>query len=130
MSHSDSNQSLVVTCDCEEATCTAWLELTPEGTLAIEDADGMRLSLLLPDWLESAIRTAISARVSSTSVKGMPSIRKTAWPEPTTEEPDLETLETWMHEDGGCEATDSCWVEPDGICEHGHPSWLLALNLI
>lgn len=52
------------------------------------------------------------------------------WPEPTTEQPDLETLEEWMWEDGGCEATDSCWVEPDGTCPHGHPSWLLKLGLI
>lgn len=52
------------------------------------------------------------------------------WPEPTEDEPDLETLEEWMNEDGGCEATDGCWVEPDGVCSHGHPSWLLRLGLI
>lgn len=52
------------------------------------------------------------------------------WPEPTTDEPDLETLESWMFEDGGCEATDGCWVEPDGVCQHGHPSWFLRLGLI
>ena len=52
------------------------------------------------------------------------------WPEPTEPQPDQETLEEWMYEDGGCEATDSCWVEPDGICQHGHPSWLLVLDLI
>ena len=52
------------------------------------------------------------------------------WPEPTVEMPDLETLEEWMFEDGGCEASDGCWVEPDGICMHGHPSWLLRLGLI
>ena len=52
------------------------------------------------------------------------------WPEQTTDEPDLETLESWMEEDGGCEATDGCWVEPDGICPHGHPSWLIRLGLI
>ncbi len=52
------------------------------------------------------------------------------WPEPTTDEPDFATLEQWMIEDGGCEATDSCWVEPDGVCPHGHPSWFLRLGLI
>ena len=52
------------------------------------------------------------------------------WPEPTEEEPDLETLEEWLWEDGGCEASDGCWVEGDGICPHGHPSWLLRLGLI
>ena len=52
-----------------------------------------------------------------------------AFPEPTEEEPKLELLEEWQDE-GGCEATDGCWVEPDGVCEHGHPSWLLYLKLI
>lgn len=51
------------------------------------------------------------------------------WPEPTAPRPSLEDIETWS-DDGGCEATDSCWVEPDGICEHGHPSWLLRLGLV
>jgi hypothetical protein len=44
-------------------------------------------------------------------------------------EPSLEQLEEWMDE-GGCEATDGCWVEPDGTCEHGKPSWLIVLGLI
>ena len=43
--------------------------------------------------------------------------------------PDTETLEEWMS-DGGCEATDGCWVEPDGYCEHGCDSWLVKLGLI
>ena len=50
-------------------------------------------------------------------------------PEPTTTAPDVETLIAWKH-DGGCEATDGCWVEPDGVCEHGHRSWLLEMGLI
>ena len=45
------------------------------------------------------------------------------------EPPDLETLRAWESE-GGCEATDGCWVEPDGTCPHGHPSWLLKLGYI
>jgi hypothetical protein len=44
--------------------------------------------------------------------------------------PDLETLQRWQDEEGGCEATDGCWVEPDGICSHGCKSWLLDLGLI
>lgn len=52
------------------------------------------------------------------------------WPEPTSERPDLATLEEWLWDDGGCEATDSCWVEADGVCPHGHPSWLKRLGLI
>lgn len=43
--------------------------------------------------------------------------------------PDIETLIEW-EADGGCEATDGCWVEPDGICPHGCRSWLLELGLI
>lgn len=52
------------------------------------------------------------------------------WPEPTVDPPDMETLQEWFDEDGGCEATDGCWVEGDGTCPHGHPSWLLELGLI
>lgn len=48
-------------------------------------------------------------------------------PEPI--EPEVETLYRWMDE-GGCEATDGCWVEPDGVCEHGCNSWLLEMGLI
>jgi hypothetical protein len=44
--------------------------------------------------------------------------------------PSLEELRRQLEEDGGCEATDGCFVEPDGTCEHGQPSWLLALGLI
>lgn len=43
--------------------------------------------------------------------------------------PSIEQLEEW-ESDGGCEATDGCWVEPDGTCEHGKRSWLLVLGLI
>ena len=44
--------------------------------------------------------------------------------------PSLEELQRQVEEDGGCEATDGCFVEPDGTCDHGQPSWLLALGLI
>lgn len=46
------------------------------------------------------------------------------------ERPDLDTLIHWLVEDGGCEATDGCWVEPDGTCPHGKPSWFLVLGLV
>lgn len=51
------------------------------------------------------------------------------YPEPTTEQPTVEDLVEWEW-DGGCEATDGCWIEPDGVCEHGYPSWLIQLCLI
>lgn len=52
------------------------------------------------------------------------------WPEPTVPPPDLETIEEWMLEDDGCEATDGCWTDPDGVCPHGHPSWFLKLGIM
>jgi hypothetical protein len=56
-------------------------------------------------------------------------LKSPIWPEPTTDAPDLATLEDWLT-DGACEATDGCFVEPDGTCPHGHPSWLIVLGLI
>jgi hypothetical protein len=44
--------------------------------------------------------------------------------------PSLEELQRQLEEEGGCEATDGCFVEPDGYCDHQQPSWLLALGLI
>ena len=43
--------------------------------------------------------------------------------------PSIEQLMEWESE-GGCEATDGCWVEPDGVCEHGCKSWLLVMGMI
>ena len=43
--------------------------------------------------------------------------------------PDLSTLIGWITE-GGCEATDGCWVEEGGTCPHGHRSWLVELGLL
>jgi len=48
---------------------------------------------------------------------------------PTTPIPSNEKLMEWDSQ-GGCEATDGCWVEPGGVCEHGHQSWLLYLGMI
>jgi len=53
----------------------------------------------------------------------------TTWPEPTTARPDIDTLMEWS-EEGGCEATDGCWVEPDGSCPHGHVAWMIFLRMI
>jgi len=51
------------------------------------------------------------------------------YPAPTVPEPSLDQLME-MGAQGGCEATDGCWVEVDGICPHGHPSWLLYLEFV
>ena len=53
----------------------------------------------------------------------------TRWPRPTTSAPEADELEN-MVADSICEATDGCEVEPDGVCPHGHPSWMLRLDLI
>ena len=55
--------SVLIECDCPEhgGDCGTWLELTPDGFLILEDKDGMRVSLLLPDWLDDAIRRAVEA---------------------------------------------------------------------
>jgi hypothetical protein len=44
-------------------------------------------------------------------------------------EPSKEQIEEWLNE-GGCEATDGCWVDPDGRCQHGCSSWLIVLGMI
>ena len=130
MSPSEEHESLIIPCDCGEEECATWLELTPDGILAIEDVDGLRLSILLPEWLESALRTAMTVQAADAQVnQPLASTELSAWPEPTVAEPDLETLAEWMDE-GVCETTDGCFCEPDGTCIHGHPSWLLALGLI
>ena len=51
------------------------------------------------------------------------------YPEPTTDEPDLDEIME-MESEGGCDATDGCYVETDGVCEHGYPSWMLYLGYI
>jgi hypothetical protein len=49
--------------------------------------------------------------------------------EPTTDEPDVETIEEWFF-GGYCLATDGCKVEPDGWCPHGYVSWMIQMGLI
>lgn len=56
--------------------------------------------------------------------------KKPTWPKPTAKPPSFDEIMEMVDEDGGCEATDGCWVEPDGMCPHGHPSWLLRLGMI
>jgi hypothetical protein len=51
------------------------------------------------------------------------------WPEPTTDEPTVETMMEWVDE-GRSGATDGCWLAQDvDVCEHGHPSWAIVLGL-
>ena len=65
------------------------------------------------------LRENLDSQVETSELGGPPAMS-------SVEPPDIETLMEWEAE-GGCEATDGCWVEPDGTCEHGHRSWLLEL---
>ena len=56
--------------------------------------------------------------------------RSQGWKQPTEPEPLIEHIAQWINWDGGCEATDGCWVEPDGVCPHDHASWALYLRLL
>jgi len=51
-------EALQLVCDCPEQ-CGTMLQLTHDGFLIVEDKDGLRVSFLLPDWLEFAIRRAM-----------------------------------------------------------------------
>ena len=64
--------------------------------------------------------------IESTKEQQTPVVR---FPAPTVPPPALETL-IEMIEEGGCEATDGCYVEADGTCPHGHRSWALVYALI
>jgi hypothetical protein len=88
---------------------------------------GYEILLMAKFPIDGLLRIHESMRGAIEKINGM---LLPKYPEPTTDEPDLETLEEWMIDDGGCEATDGCWVEPDGTCPHGHPSWFLRLGLI
>lgn len=50
--------TIEIACDCSEEDCGAWLELTQDGILALEATDGLRVSIMLPPWLDDAIRNA------------------------------------------------------------------------
>ena len=53
----------------------------------------------------------------------------TQWPKPTMPRPTMEQFEEWCISPI-CQATDGCAISQDEVCEHGHPSWLLYLNII
>jgi hypothetical protein len=55
----ESDGALRIACACDERTCDTWMEITPEGMLAVEDKEGERVSILLSEWLAQAIRAAV-----------------------------------------------------------------------
>lgn len=81
-------------------------------------------------WAMRFLEEGFLATAARLTPLGVATAKRPKWPKPTVPPPDLEQIEEWMFEDGGCEATDACWVEVDGVCPHGHPSWLLRLGLI
>lgn len=117
--------TLRLACDCEAEGCATWLELTHDGFLILEDKDGCRVSLMLPDWLEAAMRRSLQEDHQTQTNQARPTA-EVAEPQP----PDKATLWQWVDAYGLCTATDGCWVEPDGTCEHGHLSWLVVLGLV
>lgn len=59
------NGSLVLVCDCAEEPCGAWLELTHDGFLVVEDKDGLLVSFMLPEWLDFAMRSVMLAHTAT-----------------------------------------------------------------
>jgi len=61
------DDTLIIECDCSEQgdACGTWLELTPDGFLILEDKDGLRVSMMLPNWLEAAMRQAVLVHAPS-----------------------------------------------------------------
>jgi len=57
------------------------------------------------------------------------SVEPIGFPIPTAPRPTDDDLETQVHE-GIVQATDGCPVEPDGTCPHGHPSWLVNMEIL
>ena len=109
-----------------EALLLSTLEAN-DGLCLDNEEERRQLAAILARALIAAAKDETEAKTAPQKVK--PEQKRLRWPEPTTEHPDIETLEEWDM-DGGCEATDGCWVEPDGVCQHGHPSWLLRLGYI
>ena len=108
----------------------SYVRMTDDATgIAADDADGQAdLAEFAEIWAQN-----IEAQgwLEHATVKRAPASLARLRPEPTTEQPDMDTLMEWAIFDGDCEATDGCCpIEPDGVCPHGHPSWLLRLGMI
>lgn len=101
-----------------------------DGNVEILDPFGQAKAAAFCDaWAFKLLEHGFLAQAAKMTPVVRNPTKRPQWPQPTVPTPDLETIEEWMWEDGGCEATDGCWLEPDGICPHGHPSWLLKLGL-
>lgn len=102
-------------------TFITYAELTADGqdVVLIDQHDQTELVEFVDNWVhEIEVQSGFDNTQRWTP-------RRSGQPEP----PSLETLLAWEDE-GGCEATDGCWVEPDGTCPHGCQSWLIELGLI
>lgn len=80
-------------------------------------------------WALRLLEEGFLALAAKLNPLGKKPTQRPNWPEPTISAPDLEEIENWIWDDGGCQATDGCWTEIDGVCPHGHPSWWLRLRL-
>lgn len=116
----------------KDGTTTVYGTSDPEtGHVTVTDRQGQAAAAGLCDaWALRLLEEGFLASAARLHPLTVALTYRSHWPDPTTDTPDLETIEEWMWEDAGCEATDGCWVEVDGRCPHGHPSWLLRMGLV
>ena len=112
------------------------LEFVDRVTNVVTDLNGLISSILDEEVTVSDFENGLAGLFDKLAKVEATASELTAMTEPATltkpeklQPPDVETLMEW-EEEGGCEATDGCWVEPDGTCPHGRKSWLLELGLI
>jgi len=105
-------------------------------TMVVTNLNGLISSIVNEEVIVSDFENGLAGLFDKLVKVEATASELTAMTEPATltkpeklQPPDVETLMEW-EEEGGCEATDGCWVEPDGTCPHGRKSWLLELGLI
>jgi hypothetical protein len=54
------DNTMLMDCACTEPACATGLALTADGVLTLEDKDGLCVSILLPAWLDEAMRRALT----------------------------------------------------------------------
>jgi len=109
------------------------VKMAPDGNSVVSyDREGQAsLATFAETWAQNLIDQQWLERgtCKRSSKQDAENNARVRWPEPMTDQPDLEVLLAWFM-DGDGEATDGCIVEPDGVCPHGHPSWLLKLGMM
>lgn len=98
-----------------DGTANVYGTSDPEtGQVTILDEQGQAAVASLCDvWALRLLEEGFLASAARLNPLTIEPIRHLQWPEPTTDTPDLETIEEWMWDDNGCETTDGCWCEID-----------------